>query len=66
MNAPEINKVQDAISLLSFAPALYDLRFEDENGVNIGIGKSILLIPDHETKQVTLKFVDPASLPSGE
>lgn len=54
MQYKTIKTVQDLKELLAFVPDHYSFTAQDENGANLFNGADIVIIPDHETKQIAI------------
>ena len=58
MNYKVIESVTDLKQVLSFVPDAngnYAIKFQDIDGNDLYAGLPVIIIPDHETKQIAIK-----------
>jgi hypothetical protein len=65
MNYKVIESVTDLKQVLSFVPDAngnYAIKFQDIDGNDLYAGLPVIIIPDHETKQIAIKPASQADL----
>ena len=69
MNYKVIESVKDLKEVLAFVPDAngnYAIKFQDTDGNDLYAGLPVIIIPDHETKQIAIKPASQADLAVGD